>query len=130
MDSRRYPFLDYLGALSNEDLRREAATWACFAHPLFCPAKGCSTKLGVGLGWGLPIATTALGTRGYVWNRALAPVAESPTELADIVLQQCRVAGFSTNCRVTSELVRNSPTIGEVGSQIRDFVLNLPVGAR
>src|SRR5262249_41677476 len=38
--AQRYPFLDYLGPLSDAELRLEATTWCCFVHPIFLYAKG------------------------------------------------------------------------------------------
>src|SRR5207237_7690665 len=50
--------VDYLGALNEDALAAEAKTWSCFVHPLFCYARGCSTKLAVALRWRIPIVTT------------------------------------------------------------------------
>jgi len=54
--AERFPFLDFLGPLDDAQLETEAATWNCFANPIFCYPRGCSTKLAVGLGWHIPRA--------------------------------------------------------------------------
>jgi hypothetical protein len=84
--ARRHGFVDHLGPLNDDALRAEAATWCCFVNPIFVYSKGCSTKLAVALGWGLPIATTRYGARGYLWDEGAIPLADDPTELADLVL--------------------------------------------
>ena len=81
---RQFPFVEYLGALSNSQLRSEAATWCCFVHPLFVYAKGCSTKLAVALGWQLPIATTVYGARGYIWDIRRLPLAEDAEVISGV----------------------------------------------
>ena len=64
----RYTCVDYLGPLNDEELRIEAAQWMGFINPIFCQARGCSTKLALGLSWQIPIITTTIGRRGYLWD--------------------------------------------------------------
>lgn len=78
----RFSFVDYLGRLDEEGLREEAATWCAFLHPLFCFARGASTKLASGLAWGLPCITTASGARGYKLPENAAVLADSPEDFA------------------------------------------------
>jgi hypothetical protein len=66
--SESYDFIEYLGELSDPELRDEAQTWSSFVHPVFCYAMGCSTKLAVAIGWEIPILTTTMGIRGYIWK--------------------------------------------------------------
>ena len=120
---RRYGFVDYLGALDDEALRAEAATWCCFVNPIFVYSKGCSTKLAVALGWGLPIATTRYGARGYRWDERVAPLADDPTELSEHVLARASAAQVPTHCRATDAIIARSPDLARLGAQIRDFVL-------
>jgi glycosyltransferase involved in cell wall biosynthesis len=63
-----YPNVEYLGPLDDPALEVEAATWTAFLHPIFCLARGCSTKLATALSWQIPVITTTLGRRGYVWR--------------------------------------------------------------
>jgi hypothetical protein len=120
--ARRYPFLEYLGGLIDEDLRAEASTWCCFVHPIFVYSKGYSTKLGIALGWGLPIATTDFGARGYRWDRKQVPLARSPVELAGIVLQRCAVDQFEKHKKSTEYTARLAPRLSDVGDKIREFL--------
>jgi Glycosyl transferases group 1 len=121
--AERYGFVDYLGPLGDDALRAEAATWCCFINPIFVYSKGCSTKLAVALGWGLPIATTRFGARGYHWDEAAIPLADDASELADLVLARASIAQFPTHCRTTDAIIAMSGDIASVGAQIRDFVL-------
>jgi hypothetical protein len=121
--ARRHAFVDYLGPLTDEALRAEAATWCCFVNPIFVYSKGCSTKLAVALGWGLPIATTRYGARGYLWDESAIPVADDPAALADLVRARASTASFPTHCRATDAIVGASPDLAFIGAQIRDFVL-------
>jgi hypothetical protein len=64
----KYPFVDYLGRLSDQELMDEAKQWAFFLNPIFWYSRGASMKLAKAIGWGLPIITTQAGRRGYDWR--------------------------------------------------------------
>jgi glycosyltransferase involved in cell wall biosynthesis len=117
--ARQYKFVTYLGALMDKDLEAEASQWTAFLHPLFCWARGCSTKLAVGLAWQLPIVTTAAGCRGYVWQDGTLPLAKTPAEFAHLTYDLC---DRSPAAQVRGEVLRISstlPTIAEVAARIR-----------
>ena len=78
----RFPFVDYVGRLDDVALREEARTWCAFLHPLFCFARGASTKLATGLAWGLPCITTESGARGYDLPEGAVVRADLPEEFA------------------------------------------------
>jgi hypothetical protein len=126
--AKRFPMVDYLGKLDDAGLREEAATWSCFVHPLFVYAKGSSTKLAVGLGWGLPIATTEFGARGYYWNEDVLPLTRTPDELARLVIHYAQLANFESGKRQVAEIVSRSPTLEGVAAEIRRFLLELNRG--
>jgi Glycosyl transferases group 1 len=84
-----FPFVEFLGGLSDVELAREAQTWCAFLNPLFCYPRGCSTKLAVPLEWRIPVATTRAGARGYVWDENLIPLVETPEELAALAVRLC-----------------------------------------
>lgn len=130
MLAARYPFIDYLGPLSDTELQVETATWCCFVHPVFVYAQGCSTKLAVALGWGLPIATTGYGIRGYIWDEAVLPVAETPEELAAQVVQKSRLAEFATHQRQSNAIRNLTPTLSDVGTLIREFLFANGMGVK
>ena len=117
----QFPFVQYLGALSDSQLRSEAATWCCFVHPLFVYAKGCSTKLAVGIGWQLPIATTVYGARGYIWDKNLLPLAEDPKSLVEFVLQRSVAANVKKYREQTESIAALAPTLGQTAENIRRF---------
>ena len=66
--ARRFSVVDYLGSLDDAALKSEARNWNCFVHPMFCYARGSSTKLATALSWHLPVVTTTAGVRGYRWR--------------------------------------------------------------
>jgi len=123
--AQNFPFVEYVGALNDEALRAEAATWCCFVHPLFLYAKGCSTKLATGLGWGLPIATTEYGARGYQWDASELPLARTPAELALTVIERSRVERFQTFQQQTLRIVAQTPSLEAVAQRVRQFLLEL-----
>lgn len=113
----------YLGHLSDEVLDREAATWSCFVHPLFCYARGCSTKLAVALSWQIPIATTPAGCRGYVWREGALPLAETPETLARLTVRLTQPqAGLEAREQVKA-IAGSMPGINEVAVTFRNALL-------
>ncbi len=119
MLSDRYSFVNYLGPLGDEALRYEASSWCCFVNPLFVNAKGCSTKLALGLGWNLPIATTGFGARGYQWDPTLLPLAHTAEELAETVEERSRADSFREGQSQTQAVAQQMPSISEVAAMVR-----------
>ena len=78
---QQFPFIEYLGELSDQDLEKEVATWAFFLNPVWWYSTGASTKLARAISWGLPIITTTAGMRGYEWEKGSMLIAESPAEM-------------------------------------------------
>jgi len=120
--ANRFRFVDYLGYLSDSELRTEATSWCCFVNPIFHYAKGCSTKLAVALGWGLPIASTVYGARGYCWDQNVLPLARSPAELADLVLERAVLTSIKKYQRQTADIRDRTPDIQTSANQIRAFL--------
>lgn len=85
--AERFPFVEDAGRLDDAGLRAEASTWNAFLHPLFCFARGVSTKLATGLSWGLPCITTESGMRGYKLPDGSVICASSPDEFANAIGQ-------------------------------------------
>jgi glycosyltransferase involved in cell wall biosynthesis len=121
--SRSFTFVDYLGTLRDAELRLEASTWTCFLHPLFCYARGCSTKLAVALGWQVPVVTTPAGTRGYCWREGVLPMADTPEGMARLVarLEDPEVARDVK--QAVEAVARSSPTLKEVAAKVRSALL-------
>ena len=94
--AREFPFVDDLGRLDDAALRQEASTWSAFLHPLFCFARGASTKLATGLSWGLPCITTESGVRGYDLPEGAAIVADKEDDFV------AKIVAVSTGKLLTS----------------------------
>ena len=116
----QYPFIDYLGPLSDEEMAREAATWCCFTNPIFCYARGCSTKLAVPLGWRLPVTSSRAGARGYRWEEELSPLCDTPAELARETLRLSDLREATAARPLCSRLADASPDMASVAERFRD----------
>lgn len=114
--AREFRAVEYLGGLSDEEFEAEARTWSAFVNPIFCYARGCSTKLAVPLGWQLPVATTRAGARGYWWDETLVPLAENPSGLAVLAM---RLAGDPAARDNVARLAARSPQLPELAATIR-----------
>ncbi len=123
--AREYPFVQYLGALPDNQLIEEVKSWCCFVHPILQPARGCSTKLAVALGWGLPVATTRFGSRGYVWDESAAPLPTTLSGLADATLQRSRARDFETHRQESLRTLDLQPRIEDVSREVRRYLLGL-----
>jgi glycosyltransferase involved in cell wall biosynthesis len=109
----------YLGPLEDAELEREAATWSAFLHPLFCYARGCSTKLATAISWGLPIVTTAPGARGYTWRAGKLSMAPTPGAFAALAMRMTDPAVAQATRREVAAVARSSPTLSDVAALIR-----------
>jgi hypothetical protein len=116
----RFRTAEYLGPLPDPDLEREAATWSAFVHPLFCWARGCSTKLASALAWRVPIATTPAGARGYSWRDGQLPMAETPEAFARLAVDLAQPAAAQRAREQVAAVAASSPTIADVGRMIAD----------
>ena len=121
--AERFRTVQYLGPLSNEGLDSEAATWSCFVHPLFCYARGCSTKLAVALSWQIPIVTTPAGRRGYVWREGVLPVTETPEALAHLALSLTQPQAAYEARKQIQAIADSMPRLNEVAVSFRDALL-------
>lgn len=80
--AKKFSCIDYLGPLEGGQIEDEAKTWCAFLNPIFCFARGCSTKLATGLKWGLPCLTTTSGLRGYKIPEKAVITCDSPAAFA------------------------------------------------
>ncbi|GJM15891.1 MAG: hypothetical protein DHS20C13_12180 [Thermodesulfobacteriota bacterium] len=118
--SEDYEFVNYLGELSDEELREDASTWSTCINPVFCYAMGCSTKLAVAVGWEIPIITTTMGIRGYIWNEGDVPIADEAESFANLVIEYSDPAN-STPIKKEIQKTRNSsPNIVDVANIIKN----------
>jgi hypothetical protein len=119
----RFRSVCYLGPLDDGALESEASTWSAFVHPLFCFARGCSTKLAIALAWRIPVVTTPAGARGYAWREGVLPTADSPETLARLA---CDMTDRHAAIRAREEIAaiaRSCPTTDEVGQIIERALL-------
>jgi hypothetical protein len=121
--AERNPHVDYLGTLSDQALKQEASTWSCFVHPIFCYARGASTKLAVALGWQIPVVTTRAGARGYQWREGTIPTVETPDELARLALTMLEPMIARTARDQTSLVAASSPGLKDVAAMVRKVLL-------
>jgi glycosyltransferase involved in cell wall biosynthesis len=114
----RFPIVDYLGALPDDKLREDASTWNCFAHPIFCYPRGCSTKLAMAIGWQIPVVTTTPGHRGYDWSRGSLSIANSPDTFSNLCLEMMNVEVARRARAEITEVAGSSPTIDSVADKL------------
>lgn len=115
----RHPAIDYLGRLDEDALRAEAATWRAFVNPIFCPARGASTKVATALGWGLPVLTTPHGARGYRWPAGTLPLADGPAALAALVRDVATASDPAPSLAAAETLRRAAPDLAESAALLR-----------
>ncbi len=108
--SEQYPFVHYCGFLSEEAVEKEVATWCLFLNIAWYYSRGVSTKLGKALNWGLPIATTSIGLRGYNIDYSGVCIVNTPEEMVSLientVFQPENLQQMSDNTR---RIVVNAP---------------------
>jgi len=118
--SEAYEFVNYLGELSDEELREDASTWSTFINPIFCYAMGCSTKLAVALGWEIPIITTTMGIRGYVWKEGNIPITDEAENFANLVLEYSDPVKSTPIKEETQKIRNSSPNIVDIADIIKN----------
>lgn len=118
--AREFPFVQYLGGLSDAELAEEARTWSAFVNPLFCYPRGCSTKLAVPLEWRIPVATTRAGARGYVWDETLIPFTETPGELAALCLRLADPAQGAAQRGAVAAIASLSPSPADLAGIVKE----------
>ncbi len=121
----RFNFVEYLGILGSEDLRTEAASWCCFVHPIFHYARGCSTKIAVALGWGIPIVTTHEGVRGYVWNEQILRLAANSKQLTEMLSTQMLRKNFAESQQNTRSIAEMQPSIEDLSGRLATFLTSV-----
>ncbi|MFN7877975.1 MAG: glycosyltransferase [Pirellula sp.] len=117
----KYSFLDYLGPLNNEELKKEATSWWAFVNPIFCVARGASTKVATALGWGVPVLTTPHGKRGYNWPQTVE-VFKTPRRLAHACCNAMASEGSYANNKSVEVLLAESPDIRYLRSSFLEFL--------
>ena len=122
---RRFSFVDYLGYLSPEALRSEAATWCCFLHPLFSWSRGCSTKLADALEWQIPILTTEQGCRGYTWKDGSIVKARRVEDFCNLLIHMQSEKHVQLVRENVVAAAKASPSVEDVSSMVKDELCKL-----
>lgn len=118
-----YSFVSYLGYVNNDALQAEAASWSFFLNPVFYYSRGVSTKLAKAFGWGIPVITTRIGFRGYVWKRGSIVVAETPADMAQKIHQYAIDTGqFQNINKEIEELIYSTPGMHENAAVLKQFI--------
>lgn len=118
-----YPFVHYLGYMDNAALQKEAESWTYFLNPVFYYSRGVSTKLAKAFGWGIPVITTTIGCRGYVWFKGSPVIAETPAEMAKAILCLSNNVDAITNAdNDVKELIASIPDMDATAKLLSDFI--------
>jgi hypothetical protein len=114
--SERYDFVEYLGRLDDDALAAEASTWTCMVHPVFSFAMGASTKLAVAIGWEIPVVTTTMGRRGYVWTEGSMRIGDTPEAMAVVAMNTSHLDAAR---RAQDEMRRIRETMPQIDDVVR-----------
>jgi glycosyltransferase involved in cell wall biosynthesis len=124
--ARSYRCAEYLGALSDDELAHEAGSWRAFLHPVFCVARGASTKLATGLGWGIPIVATTAGRRGYQWTSGDLIESNTPAEFVEQMIRLAEDDSYMNSIRQqVLQVACSSPTLEQNASVLRSCLEQL-----
>ena len=121
----RFGAVDYLGGLGDDELRSEASSWNAFLHPIFLMARGCSTKLATALSWRIPVVTTELGRRGYVWRRGALTIADTPAAFAARCRELTDLTTAADAREAAAAAAQSSPTLAELCRALRENLAGL-----
>ena len=122
--AQAYAFVDHLGSLEDQAvLRSEVSRWNAFVHPIFCHAMGCSTKVAIGLGWGLPVLTSAAGVRGYRAGENVLRVAQTPNDMARMACDLMNMESAQLLRRESLAMLEAAPTVDQVAEDFRRVLL-------
>ncbi len=121
----RHPAIDYLGRLDDASLHLEAATWRAFVNPIFCPARGASTKVATALGWGLPVLTTPHGARGYRWPADTLPLADDPAALAALAARVATAPDPAPWTAAADSIRRAAPDLAQSAALLGDLLARI-----
>jgi len=122
----QFKSITYCGRLDDAALRQEAATWRAFVNPIFCPARGASTKVATALSWGLPVLTTPHGARGYRWDDTMLPLPDSPTSLVDLVRDVAQSADSQRWFDAAVAVRKRAPLNHDVAERMLHFMESIP----
>lgn len=118
--AKKYNCVEYLGELSDNELDKEITTWAFLLNPVWWYSTGASTKLAKAISWGIPIATTTAGMRGYFWKNGSLLVADTPACMIKKIYGQIASPGrLNYWCNQTRIVAENGLTNEELTSILK-----------
>jgi hypothetical protein len=121
--SKKYPFVHYIGYLDEENLVKQASTWTFFLNPVFYYSRGVSTKLAKALGWNIPIITTTIGCRGYVWNEGSLIFAETPQDFCNQIFNLSNdTSAIQSARKERDKIISSSYSLLEISNKLRIFL--------
>jgi len=116
----RYPFIEYLGELSDADLEKEVASWSLLLNPVWWYSTGASTKLARAISWGVPIVSTPAGMRGYEWKEGALLMADTPEEMTEQILKVATdPAAVLYWAGQTRTIAQNGPALQELVNKLK-----------
>ena len=122
--AKKYSQINYLGELTNDNLEIEVATWAILLNPVWWYSTGASTKLAKAISWGVPIATTTAGMRGYEWQKGNLLVANTPEEMLYIINNNAfDIQIINANAKQTQQVAKNGYQIFELAEMLKKIIL-------
>ena len=121
----KYSFIKLIGYLNEYELQQEASSWMYFLNLVYYYSKGVSTKLQLGLNWGLPVLTTRQGNRGYVLNSGEIPICKNEYDMLDMIKSRF----YDDNLLIQDkkkieEIVKKSSSYSDIMSLIIEKIEN------
>lgn len=125
--ARQYHFVKYLGRMSDEELKKEAATWMYFLNPVFWFSRGASMKLAMALGWGIPVITTIAGTRGYLVDQTCLELTPNNAKLFTnaIINSAFDMQKAQSYHHQVVNLFKDTYTADEIAANLKEVILEL-----
>lgn len=123
---QKYSFIKYCGGLSPQQLPEEAGTWAIFINPVFWYARGSSTKLSQAINWGLPVASTLAGIRGYDLSDTRITISNNrASDLAEMIVSSLRSETALANLKQAADNNVNQFDLVGWSDKLNRFLISL-----
>lgn len=118
--AQKYNCVEYLGELTDSELETEVSSWSFLLNPVWWYSTGASTKLSKAISWGIPIATTTAGMRGYFWKKGHLLVADTPADMVKKIFNDIQSAeSIDYWCKQTRIVAENGLTNNELAEIMR-----------
>jgi len=127
--AERFAGATCLGWLTDEELLEEARTWSLFLNPIWWYARGATTKLAQAIAWGLPLATSTPGKRGYEWGKGELLMTETPEAMAAAaarVAESPEIA--SALADEVKRVAQSGPSLKEIAQRVRPVLTGESLG--